>query len=272
MGINDAARARKAAQASAPVSGEWVEASDEFTQRTVLMDIIGPEGTGRTRLALTAPGPIALINADEKVEGIVQPFVREGKKIKIATFGMTATSDKQATLTQGEQVWGRVRGWLTDSMGWAKTTVVDTATEGWELCRLANFGELNPKGNRMDRLYGPVNAEFRAAFKQFRIVGKSNLVTIHQTKDHYVDKMKDGVLQSVNTGTTKRAGFKEFGYIADVVLRTGKSVVGGDIVFTATIEKGWWNATTEGLTFEGEDCRFSYIMSIITETEESEWT
>ena len=257
--------------ATVKTSDDWVDATTEFTQRTCIMDIIGAEGTGRTRLALTAPGPIALINADEKINGIVQPFVRKGKSIKVATFGLTATNDKQATLTAAEMVWAKVRGWMNDSRRWARTTVFDTATEGWEVCRLANFGELNPKGNRMDRLYGPVNAEFRSTFKAFRIAGVNNLITIHQVKDHYIDKIVNGEQKSINTGTTKRAGFKEFGYIADVVIRTGKRLERGETVFTATIEKGWMNTQLEGVTLEGNDIRFPYILSLITETEESEW-
>ncbi len=245
----------------------WEDAPTEFTRRVVHMDIIGLEGTGRSRLALTAPGPIAYINSDEKIQGVVQPFARE-KKIRIATYGFIATGDRQADLTAAEIVWSKVKGWMRDSSTWARTTVFDTATEGWEMCRLGNFGELNPKGNRMDALYGPVNAEFRGMFKQFRLQETTNLITIHQVKDHYIDKVEGGKVKSINTGTTKRAGFKEFGYMADVVIRTSKSAG----TFAATIEKGWWNAATEGLTLENDDITFPKIMGLITETEESEWS
>lgn len=255
---------------AAPTTGApgegWEDAPTDFARRVVHMDIIGLEGTGRSRLALTAPGPIAYINSDEKIQGIVQPFARQ-KSVKIATYGFIATGDKQADLTAAEAVWGRVKGWMRDSIGWARTTVFDTATEGWEVCRLANFGELNPKG-RIDNTYGPVNAEFRGVFKQFRLQERANLITIHQVKDHYVDRMVNGRLTGVNTGQTKRAGFKEFGYMADVVIRTSKE--GG--VFLATIEKGWFNAATEGTTLENDDIRFPFIMSLITETPEEEWS
>lgn len=247
-------------------TGGWEDAPLISSKRVVHMDIIGLEGTGRSRLALTAPGPIAYINSDEKIEGVVQPFARV-KKVRIYTYGFVATGTKQADIDAAAPVWEGVKAAMRDSLGWAKTTVYDTATEGWEMCRLANFGEMNPKGNRMDALYGPVNAEFRGMFKQFRIAGTANLVTIHQVKDHYIDKMVGGVQKSINTGTTKRAGFKEFGYMADVVVRTSKE--GGK--FYATIEKGWYNALTEGLTFEDEDITFPRIMSLITETDEREW-
>ena len=248
-------------------SDGWQDAPTEITRRVVHMDIIGPEGSGKSRLALTAPGPMAYINSDEKIEGVVQPFARQ-KRIRIATYGFIASGDRQDDVNRASAVWGKVKGWMRDSVNWARTTVFDTGTEGWEMCRLANFGELNPKGNRMDALYGPVNAEFRGVFKQFRLQETANLITLHQVKDHYIDKVKDGRQVSINTGTTKRAGFKEFGYMADVVVRMNKV----DGVFTATIEKGWYNATVEGLTLENDDIRFSLIMSLITGLDESEWS
>jgi hypothetical protein len=254
----------------------WQQALPEFTRRTVFMDIIGASGTGRTSLALTAPGPVAVINADEKVDGVVQPHVRAGKDIRVATFGFVAGhAAKQDIAVRAGIVWDRVCGWLDDSTKWAKTTVFDTGTEGWELIRLARFGEMNPKGNRMDALYGPVNAEFRSTFKRFRQQEYTNLITLHQVKDEYQDKVRDGKPVSVRTGREVRAGFKEMQYMADVVIRTGRGMNG---VFTATVEKGWFNAATEGLTFEGPpsidepmSCHFANIMALITETEASEW-
>lgn len=228
------------------------------------MDIIGPEGTGRSSLALTAPGPMAYINSDEKIQGVIQRYAKQ-KSIKVATYGFTATGNKQADIDAANPVWNRVLGWMRDAKTWARTTVFDTATEGWEMCRLGNFGELNPKG-RVDSNYGPVNAEFRGTFKQYR-GSDCNLISIHQVKDVYIDKLVNGQKSSIRTGATQRAGFKEFGYIADVVVETSK--VNG--VFRATITKGWWNATAEGLTLENEDITFANIMSMITETEQSEW-
>lgn len=273
-------KTRSSGQAGGPIGGvgggseseDWVDVSAEMPDVTVgaIIDIIGPEGTGRSTLALSMPGPIAYINSDEKIDGIVQPIVRDtGKQVRLYTYGFIASNDKQDTLTRAEAVWGKVKFKVRDSINWAKTCIIDTHTESWEMCRLANFGELNPKGNRMDNLYGPVNAEFRTMMKEFRIAKKSNLVTIHQTKDEYKDVKDGSTTKSIRTGETKRSGFKEMGYVANVVIRTSKAPGG---VFRATVEKGWFNAATEGMTVEGEECRLPYILSLITGLDEANWS
>lgn len=257
-------------------SSDWEDAPDEITRRHIHMDIYGPEGTGRTSLALSAPGPVALINADEKIHGITQPHTAAGKRIRIATFGFVASNDLQDTANRASVVWNKVVGWSKDSRSWARSCIHDTSTETWEVLRLARFGTLKPEG-RMDNLYGPVNAEYRGLHKEFRLTDTTNLITIHQVKEKYKEGVKDGKKFSVATGTFVRAGMKEVGYWADVVIRTGKRVEkDGTTVFTATIEKGWYNAMVEGTTFESTDLSsgdisFPTIMELITGKDASEW-
>ena len=250
------------------VSDDWEDAPSEITRKIVHMDIIGEEGTGRTSLALSAPGPIAFINADEKIQGIVQPHVQAGKKIKVASFGFVASGSPEEVAASANPVWSKVKNWHRDSLSFARSTVVDTGTETWELLRLARFGTLKPEG-RMDALYGPVNAEYRTLIKQFRMQDRTNLITIHQVKEKYKEGVKDGRKFSVATGQMVRAGFKEMGYLADIVVRTGKDITTN--TFTARIEKGWYNAQVEGMVLENEDIRFSYILSLITGLDEEEF-
>lgn len=67
-------------QSNLNVSADWEEVDDEVDYtRGAVIDIIGPEGTGRSTLALTMGGPIAYINSDEKIDGIIQPVARTGK-------------------------------------------------------------------------------------------------------------------------------------------------------------------------------------------------
>jgi hypothetical protein len=248
-------------------SSAWEDAPTEFTRRVVFMRIYGDTGTGRTSLALTAPGPIGLCHTAEKLDGIVQRFARE-KVIRMANFAGTFRGSAQDIANQANAIWSRVQGaWFDGLDNWARTVVMDTDTEGWELIRLARFGELNPRG-RTDSLYGPVNAEWRSLFKRFRAQDRCNVISIGQTKDEYREFIKNGQKSSERTGRTIMAGMKEMSFMSDVVIRTDRKPDGG---FIATIEKGWFNAHTEGMTFENEDIRFSYIMSLITETDEAEW-
>lgn len=245
----------------------WEDAPTDFTRRCAFVRIYGDTDTGRTTLALTMPGPIGLIHTAEKIEGIVQPAARI-KQVRMVNFAGVFKGGVQEIAEQADRVWAKVKSaWYGGLAGWARALILDTDTEAWELIRVARFGELNPRG-RTDSLYGPVNAEFRSLFKQFRAQDRCSVIAIGQTKDEYREFSKNGNKSSERTGRTISAGMKEMGFMADVVIRTSRGEAGE---FRATIEKGWFNAHTEGMTFEGEDCRLPYILSLITETDEAEW-
>lgn len=238
----------------------WEDAPKGFDRRCVFMEIYGDTGTGRTRLALTAPGPIALAHAAEKVAGEVQRAVKElGSKLKIHNFGTTVYgTDPPAIAKQAQPVWRALRERWLGAPGWAKTRVMDTGSEAWELVRLARFGTVTPQG-RTENLYGPVNAEWRSMFKSHGNQNYTNTIVIHQTKDEYVTKKGPKGTSSERTGETIRVAMKEMPFMAEVIIRTSKS--GG--VFTATIEKGWHNAAAEGTEFNDEDATFENIMTLI---------
>jgi len=231
------------------------------------MEIYGDTGTGRTTLALTAPGPIALIHASEKIEGIIQPFARD-KEIRLFDFGVDLSGARghEAVADEADKVWGAMSDAIYDAYEWARTIIIDTHTEAWELIRLARFGDLKPSGGRIDANYGPVNAEWRSLFKHFRHQDGTNLIAVGQTKDEYRES-KSGMGQ--RTGKTIRAGQKDVHYLADVIVRTERDIIAN--TFTSKVEKGWWNAFSEGLEFDNEDSRFGYVMAIVAESDEEEW-
>lgn len=256
---------------------EWEDAPTEITDRGVIMAVYGDTGSGRTSLALTAPGPIAFAHAGEKIAGVVQKATKQ-REIRVLNFGAVLTGSPQDIVNQAQPVWQKVRKGLMGAMvyqGWARSGVIDTHTELWELLRLAEFGELNPQG-RTDSNYGPVNARWRSLFKWHRAQDEpktKNLIVIGQTRDEYTKPKGKG--QGERTGRTIWAGQKEVHFMADVVVRTSRDLDGeltGEAGgFVATIEKGWYNAAVEGLQLFNDDITFARIMSIISETDESEW-
>jgi hypothetical protein len=258
-----------------PDSVGWDEVPDDVTRRTVMVNIYGDTGTGRTRFALTAPGPIALAHTAEKVDGLIQWAKRPipqgglGKVIRTHNFGGAFTAPtNQGIADLVAPVWNRmVANWNAAIDTWARTAIMDTDSEAWEECRLAHFGELNPKG-RIDNLYGPVNARWRALWKRHKRAEKCNVIAISQSKDEYRDKKTPKGIVSERTGRTIRTGQKEIGFMSDVIVRCTKN----DGVFAVTIEKGWYNGAAEGITLENEDATFARVMSLITETEEEEWS
>lgn len=260
-----------------PSTSDWQESQTVAVsgkpRRGVFMDIIGLEGTGKSSLALTLAqlGLIGYVDIDQSVDRARKPSKKKewGKVLPVRyAAGHGEESTKQICgpvwVDMNKKVREAAAGWATGGI------VIDTATEDWEVLRLGSFGTLNPRGNRMDRLYGPVNALFRTHLRQVYRASGRHLVTIHQVKDEYKDVMKNGQLTSIRTGKQNRAGFKEIGYLADIVLRTFRE--SGE--FKAKIElcKLAPNGPDlEGTEIEGDQLNFLSIVTMATDTDESEW-
>lgn len=242
----------------------WEAAPTEFTQRTVFMQIDGETGSGRSTLAFSAPGPIALIHTMEKIPGIVEKFARE-KEIKIIKLGMgNKIGGTRTDLAKNciERI-AIAKDAIWDASTWAKTIMIDTHTDLWEILRLARFGTLTPQG-LVSTLYGPVNAEWNAIFDPFKDDPPCNLIAIGKVGEQYRNDKPTGVLEA--------KGQKDFIYKADVRIRTLKAAKKGESpTFKARIDKGWMNAQYEGMEFEGEEATFANIMAMITEVDASEW-
>jgi hypothetical protein len=247
---------------SAPSSSgvEWQKADTKLTRNCVFISLSGPTGSGRTSFALSAPGPIALIHASEKLEGVVQKQAGD-KDINLFDFGVTLSGGPNERAKQAAEVLEATKEAWTDAFSWARTIVLDTHTEFWELLRYARFGTLTPKGH-VGNLYTPVNAEMSSFLKEFRGQNSTNIIAIGHEREKYRNDRP--------TGKMEQAGHKFVPYYSDVIIHTGRNVKTGS--FEAEILKGWWNAHVESLEFEDEDISFSYLMSLVTETDEETWS
>ena len=262
-------------------STDWEEVGADITQECVFMDIMGLEGSGKTRLALSAPGPVALIDGAEKTGGVMNRVVAEtGKVIRRHKYIYTLTDKKEEDRERAEAVLVELISKYRDAMnGWARSVVFDTGNRLWELVRLSHHGVLRPKGNRMDALYGPPNAEIRGLLAdEFRAQNRTNVITIHQMGDKYIDKMVNGTMTSMKTGKYERkGGFKEIPFIADIVVECVRTPTGG---FAAIVRKGWVNPGIEGIEADEEmlqalgysGLNFSSLLAWITDMPEDKWS
>jgi hypothetical protein len=240
-------------------------------RRGVWMDVQGIEGSGKSSFALTSPGTIAYADIDQSVDRAH----RSDSKVRILPVrypiypGMSKEAVKQMCYPLAQDMDKRL---VEAANSWARSIVIDTATEHWEFRRLSEFGELNPKGRRMDRLYGPVNAIHRQMFRNiYRHAGK-HLVTISQQYDEYKDVLEPGgEYVSKRTGRKIAKGFKEIPYMADVLVRTFKE----DGEFKAEVlicKLPPHGSSMEGLVLEGEDqVNFLYIVTMATDTDPEVW-
>jgi len=244
---------------------EWEDATSE-PARCVLLHLYGETNTGKTSLALTAPGPIALIHAAEKIDGIVQKQIEAGKDVKLYDFSGIFSGNEQEIAVEASASFAGLKDAIEDAWGWARTVIIDTHTEMWELIRLARFGKLSQV---MPHHYGPVNAEWLGIFKHFRKQKDTNLIVIGHVRERYRNDKPTGIMEP--------AGQKQMGYLSDVMVKMGRSKKAD---FTGKLEKAWWNATVEGLVLEDaqgtpEEDRmldFARLMGLVTEQDPEEWS
>ena len=182
------------------IKSEMVPGFEEVNIEDILRIILNVEGMekgGKSHFALTAPGPIGLIDMDTGLEGVVNKFSKQ-KKIYRAFFNYHNATDQK----EWDTMWGKMKQAFFDlySTKAIRTVIVDTASEMWELCRMANFGKL---AQVKPHHYAPVNAEFRDLIRKAYDSDK-NLILIHKQKKEYVDEKW--------TGNMERAGFGDIGY------------------------------------------------------------
>jgi hypothetical protein len=271
MALKTKSAARKKSSLESPQSirVEWEDAPTEITKKCVLMTVYGDTHTGRTTFALTAPGPIAYFHSAENYDGRVQKYART-KKIRMCNFGAALIGTDKEKSDEAAEVWKGFRAKWFDAFTWARTIVLDTHTDLWELLRFAYFGDVKPVHGRMELNWGPVNAEWSSLFRLYKTQDKTNLVLIGKTKDEWT-KPKKGMGEK--TGKTVQVGQKDIiSTMAEVSVRTDREIrKKGGLIFKSIVEKGDWNGDVLGLELENELSTFPMLMSMITETNVEEW-
>lgn len=252
----------------------WEEVPDELTQRCTAMEIYGDTDTGRSTLALTAPGPIAYLHAHEKVDGLVQRVKKSGRQIKVHRFGGSfrgSPSDVQAQCTVNIS---RFEAAYFHAYTWARSIIIDTHNELWSIYQLARLGSLShaqrsEKDQRKGQLiYAEINNSFLSMLKEYRVRAGDplsdrhvNLILVGQIEDEYKNHEK--------TGKKVPVGQKKLGYFCDVRLSALYDKRKNE--FSAEVVKPWYNQDMRGFVAKGGVLKFSEIMSLITETDAEEW-
>lgn len=238
---------------------------DETARRRLLISIEGLHGCGKTNFALSAPGPIAVHNFDDGLEGVIEKFL-DKKKIypfhyrvpqSIALPGSPAGN---SIASLAGKVWEEFVLHIRESIKTMRTVVVDTSSECWELARLARLGKLTQV---LPHQYTAVNAEFRELLR-LAYRHDCNLILLHKVKKEYVNDKP--------TGNYERSGFGDTDFIVQVTLRAFKDPKAEGLdKFHLKITKCRQNPLLENVELIGEDCTFQKVAALVTGTEEEEW-
>jgi hypothetical protein len=232
----------------------FVPPSGVVTPRLVL-SIEALEKQGKTHFALTAPDPMAYFNFDTGEEGVIHKFINSGKEIIVNN--MEVPKDQEAS---GKE-WDRFEKayYKIFEHKYARTVVVDTGTEMWELVRMAKFGKLTQV---MPHHYGPVNAVIRRMIRH-AFSSDKNLILIHKLKPRYVNDKR--------TADYDRAGFSDIGYLVQANIRLFIDEEEGN-EFTAWIKDCRHDPALKDELLAGPLCNFpSVAMMMLPEVDPEIW-
>lgn len=255
--------------------------------RRLILAIDAMEKDGKTRFSLTAPGPIGYMDFDNRSEGTIEQFLAAGKKIlwRIDDKGHPkpyqipadlGASDEKSSETQAlaRTEWKRFEDDFEKLLANPdiRTIVVDTASEAWELIRLAGLGKLK---EIPPHLYDEVNSAYRRIIRLARKQTRVNLILVHRLKDEWANDKKDGKLKSYTTGRKERAGFGQTGFLADANLLLYRLPVAecekGDLGFRLLVKDCGANAELRGLELANDMIEFPFLAAMITRTSPDDW-
>jgi len=214
----------------------------------IVVSISGLEKCGKSHFALTAPGPIAFFSIDTGEEGVLNKFTKT-KDVWIKEIAMADEDHVEASVKELDEF--KKSYYFTLHSKDVRTIIVDTATELWEILRLARFGRLTQV---MPYQYGPVNKEYRMLIREAYKYDK-NIILLHKMKAAYVNDKK--------TGDYERAGFADTGFLVQVnaqVYRYARED-GGD--FAIYIKDCRQNPDLAGEELVGPMCNFPTLASLV---------
>lgn len=222
-------------------------------RRRLVCSIEGKEGTGKTTLACTAPDPIIYIDIDVGTEGVVEKF-QDGsnggpaKRIFIKPIRVPKAADRETY----DGLWSDMRTAIETAYRLKHgTVVIDTASEAWELCRLARFGKL---AQVPPHLYGQVNADWRE-FLRLAYDSHMNTILIHKVKPVYINNAR--------TSDVEIAGMSDVPYLVQVRLSTYKAQGDDGAQFGFRVLKCRPQQPLEGESFVGPMCSFPFLLNMV---------
>lgn len=168
---------------------------------------------GKSRFGLTMPGPLAVIDLDEGMDGVIQEH-QDKKEIYVASHRSRLIKIKgmEKGQDEAEEEWEAIRNEYIEALSDSQTrsVLVDTGTEMYELLRLAKFGKLSQV---MPHQYGKVNKEMQSMVDMAYDSNK-NVMFSHKLKRQYVNDKA--------TGEFEIAGWKDIQFACQVVCQQWK--------------------------------------------------
>jgi len=182
-------------------------------------DIAGEAKVGKSHFGLTAPDPIVVFDFDQGIQKLLPKF--KDKDIKVIPIVMDVWG-KEKVSPLWDEFYRKYKDVLESD---CKTIMMDTATQLWEILRLAHFERVQ-KESKIVRIrlqpveYAEANSLMRAIIAAAKAHGK-NLVLTHYVRDVYDDSGR-------KTGEKEADQFRHTPGLCDLSLKfTAKRKKGG---------------------------------------------
>lgn len=245
--------------------------------RTIWMSS-GEHGVGKSRFALTAPGPILVQSLDKGTEGLIESMVEEdpsmaAKGIYVKEYDWDPFRD-DFDKTYAESIREEIMKDYMFGLQHARTIIWDKETDIREVFQYAEFG--SPTGGNV-RDYGRLNQTYFNVINRAKSVPHVNFGLIQGMKDEWVEAGKAEVnprtgQQKFNrkkSGRRIRAGFDRLGEIVMLELHHERRD-GEFFIQVGKARQQRASAPVQDQEFPG--CTFAQFGTLlIPGTEETEW-
>lgn len=268
------------ARSSTTLAGLGWERDESVAKARAIISLDGTQKTGRTWFVLNdedgAPDPIIIFNTDVGLEGVIEKSNKK-KAIYPRDFTYTVPSGMTPDEVKGlfQPVWKRfVEEYEQALASDARTIVLDTASEFWEILRLAELGSQTVKMNRGQRgtIWSLINAKFRSLIRMAYSSDKT-LVLLHQLKEEFKQNPSSGDDDEDDaggafTGKWVREGHKKIGHLVQVACLMSRQ----DSKFRLDITDCRQNADAMGMTLTGKNVNFRRLMGfVMPNVDPGEW-
>lgn len=215
------------ALADAPLLPDTELSTEAVIRRRIILAVDALDKAGKTRFGFTAPKPILYLDLDIGREGVVdqfkhplivvsKPFVFRSLESMFAPENKNKASDDIAmekALPELERFRRTYLAGLREPIVRyrgkplrARTIIIDTGTEVWELLRLCEFGKLTQvKPHHYAAVNGMMRDLVRAGFDS-----DVNVIWLHKLKGEWA-QAADG--KANKTGTLERQGFGDMAFL-----------------------------------------------------------
>lgn len=241
--------------------------ADDDVPNRILIASQGLDKCGKSNFWMTAPGPIAGINLDIGLEGVIHKHSKK-KSVWVMTLNIPVSpTTKRPTY---EDYWKRSEQAYMTALHHkdVRTVVVDDGTNWWELMRLAEFGTTSPREASGQLAYGPINQLWRSLIREAYNTDK-NLIITHKVKEVWTSTKGAGGKQerSWDGETYQRAGFNEQGYLIQANIEHFRR----DGEFGIRVLNCRQNMSLAGYEFGEDECDFPTLASTVFGNDKKDW-